>query len=216
LSGNKNDVTSATATADSLTDLSSVTSAIKKSLGSSADVTSNLTQANQALAPLNSVKNVSLYSLIGSVIAGAVIILLTMIMIVRERRREIGIFKAIGFSNVRIMLQFMSEALTFTVLGAVIGLVLGLVGGNPVTSTLVSNSSNSGSSAAPTGGNELAHGGVGFGNPNLAGINNVHAQIGYTIILYGLGAAVLIALVGSALASYFISKVRPAEVLRSE
>jgi putative ABC transport system permease protein len=221
LSGNKGDVSSAVAMAGSLTNLSSTTSAVKNSLGPSADVTSNLTQANDALAPLNSVKNVSLYSLVGSVIAGAVIILLTMIMIVRERKREIGVLKAIGFSNVRIMLQFMCEALTFTVLGTVIGLALGLVGGNPVTSTLVENGSNAASNAnTPSrGGGMTAHNGgsTGFqGNPKLAGLGSVHAQIGYTIILDGIAAAILIALIGSALASYFISKVRPAEVLRSE
>jgi ABC-type antimicrobial peptide transport system permease subunit len=47
-------------------------------------------------------------------------------------------------------------------------------------------------------------------------ITNIHAQIGWSVILYGLGAAILIALAGSALASFFISKVMPAEVLRSE
>jgi ABC-type antimicrobial peptide transport system permease subunit len=50
----------------------------------------------------------------------------------------------------------------------------------------------------------------------LSVIQNIHAQIGWSVILYGLTAAVIIALVGSALASFFISKIRPAEVLRSE
>jgi putative ABC transport system permease protein len=135
-----------------------------------------------------------------------------MIMIVRERRREIGILKAIGASNVRIMLQFMSEALTFTLLGAIIGLVIGFVGGGPITSTLVSNS---GSSTGNTGSGARGPFSTPT-NPALSNIKDIHAHIGYTIILYGLGAAVAIALVGSALASYFISKVRPADVLRSE
>jgi putative ABC transport system permease protein len=223
LSGRGGDVTSATATVDSLINLDSTTAAIKETLGSSADVTSNVTQANDALQPLNTVKNVSLYSLIGAVAASAVIILLTMIMIVRERKREIGVLKAIGFSNGRIMLQFMSEALTLTVLAAVIGLGVGIIGGSPVTSTLVSDSSSSISSSLPSwmpvpptntgsGATQVA----GPSNVTVGDIKDVHAQIGYSIILYGLGAAIMIALIGSALASYFISKVRPAEVLRSE
>jgi len=210
LSGQKNAVTGLTATVDSLNNLSTVTTSIKKSLGASADVKSNLDQANEALQPLNSVKSVSLYSLIGSIVAGAVIILLTMIMIVRERRREIGILKAIGGSNIRIMLQFMSEALTLTLLGAIIGLLLGIIGGSPVTSTLVSNTNGSGGSVSGPGV------GLHVAGPRFADIRNVHAQIGWTIILFGIGVAVLIALVGSAIASYVISKVRPAEVLRSE
>lgn len=207
LSNQKNVVTGAVATADSLTNLSSVTGAIKKSLGSTADVTSNIEQANKALQPLNAVKSISFYGLVGAVAAGAVIILLTMIMIVRERLREIGILKAIGVSNVRIMAQFMSEALTFTILAAIIGLALGIIGGQPITSTLVSNSGTTNNS---NNGIEI------FLNPNLAHVKNVQANVDWMIILFGFGAAVLIALIGSALASYFISKVRPAEVLRSE
>ena len=37
------------------------------------------------------------------VVAGAIIIFLTMMMIVRERRREIGVLKAIGASNVNVV-----------------------------------------------------------------------------------------------------------------
>lgn len=206
LSNQTGDVTSATATVDSLTNLNSTTSAIEKKLGSAADVTSDIAQANDALESLSTVKNISLYSLIGAVAAGAIIILLTMIMIVRERKREIGVFKAIGFSNVRIMLQFMGEALTLTTLGAAIGLIIGVVGGNPVTKTLVNNSNKD---AVPR---HI----IGLQGINLSDLTDVHTKTGYTLILYGLGAAVLIAVIGSALASFFISKVRPAEVLRSE
>jgi putative ABC transport system permease protein len=49
-----------------------------------------------------------------------------------------------------------------------------------------------------------------------ANITNIHAAVGWSIILYGLAAAVAIALIGSALASYLIAKVRPAEVMRTE
>jgi putative ABC transport system permease protein len=44
-----------------------------------------------------------------------------MLMIVRERRREIGVLKAIGSSNIRIVGQFVTEALTLTLAGSVIG-----------------------------------------------------------------------------------------------
>jgi ABC-type antimicrobial peptide transport system permease subunit len=40
--------------------------------------------------------------------------------------------------------------------------------------------------------------------------------VGWDVILYGLGAAVLIAIIGSGIASLFIAKIRPAEVMRVE
>jgi putative ABC transport system permease protein len=233
LSNQSGDVTSAVATVNSLDNLNAATSAIKNTLGSSADVTSSVAAANATVAPLNSVKSVSLYSLIGAVLAGGVIILLTMVMIVRERKREIGVIKAIGGSNITIMFQFMAEALTLTVLGAVIGLAIGIVGGNPVTSTLINNStastttSTSNSSATPgRGGFASRGGGSGFGggfsrtfggqSSTVKGIKDIHAEIGWSILVYGLGAAVLIALIGSATAAGLIAKVRPSEVMRAD
>jgi putative ABC transport system permease protein len=239
LSGQSGDVTSAVATVDSVDNLSATTSAIKSALGSSADVTNSETQVNQSIQPLNSVKNITLYSLIGAVIAGSVIILLTMIMIVRERRREIGILKAIGASDARVIFQFMSEAVTLTIVGALIGIIIGIIGSSPVTNTLVSSASNSATSsssqtAGPGGGR-----GPGFsasgGGPNFSGrsttgrsflgrntnslsnsIKNVHANVGASILAYGFGAAVLIAIIGSSLAGWLIARVRPSEVMRTE
>lgn len=235
LSGQSGDVTSATATVDSLTNVDSVVSAVKSKLGSSADVTSSKDSAEAAVAPLQSIKNISLFSLIGAVAAGGVIILLTMVMIVRERKREIGITKAVGGSNVRIAGQFMTEALTLTVLGAAAGLIIGVAAANPVTNMLASNAaSNSQTSMMAKPG--LGSGGpsgpvVNFGGPGAGqqgfgrrlgnnhaarGLRTIHAAAGWSVILYGFGAALLIALTGSALAAVMIAKVRPSTVMRSE
>jgi putative ABC transport system permease protein len=211
LSSQAGDITSATLTVDSITNVDSVTSAAQKALGSAADVTNAAAQAQTVISPLQSIQSISLYSLIGAVIAGAVIILLTMIMIVRERRREIGVLKAIGASNIKVMGQFMTEAITLTVLGAVIGIGLGVAAGNPITRLLVNNSSTT--TVSQTGGFRRAGG---FGGGIRNSFSTIHAAVGWSIILYGLAAAIIIAVVGSALASFFIAKVRPAEVMRVE
>lgn len=226
LSSQTNDVTSATVTVDTLSNVSGVVKAIQNKLGSSTvDVTSSESEATTALAPLQSVQSVSLYSLVGAVIAGGVIILLTMVMIVRERKREIGVVKAIGASNLRIMAEFMVESLTLTILGAVIGLFIGVVGGQPVTKMLVSNSSSSTTTSASPGGPGLSTstttrgGGIARSfrnNGAVKGLDNIKADIGWGILLDGFGAAVLIAVLGSTLAAGMISKVRPSEVMRVE
>lgn len=230
LSGQAGDVTAAVVTVDSISNVSSVTSAIKAKLGSAVDVTSSQDNAQTTIDSLNGIRNVSLFSLIGAVIAGSVIILLTMIMIVRERRREIGVLKAIGTSNLRVIFQFLVEAVTLTLLGAVIGLAVGVIGGNPVTNVLVSNAGNGSTTttSAPTtaGGGFRAGGGVrNFGGDNFRSLGNnlavnnlrnIHAVVGWSILIYGLAAALLIAIIGSVIAASLIAKVRPAEVLRAE
>jgi putative ABC transport system permease protein len=219
LAGESGDVTSATLTIDSITNVAAVTTAAQKALGSAADVTNAAAQAQTAIAPLQNIQSISLYSLIGAVVAGAVIILLTMIMIVRERRREIGVLKAIGASNVKVMVQFMTEAITLTVLGAIIGILLGVAAGNPITRLLVNNSTNT-ASTTQAGGFGGGGAGVirrgGFGGGFRNSFSSIHAVVGWSIILYGLAAAIIIAIVGSAIASFFIAKVRPAEVMRAE
>ncbi len=231
-------VTDATATVDSVANLSAATSAIKNSLGSSADVVSPQDQANDTIQPLKTIQSVSLYSLIGAIVAGAVIIFLVMLMVVRERRREIGVLKAIGAGNLRVVGQFMVEAVTLTVLAAVVGILISVVAADPITKTLVNNSSNSASNSSQTIGGPTVRGdsgtvsvggGSGFSRGNGrfvapgqglgrigSGITNINAAVGWSVIGYGLGAAIVIALAGSAIASFSISKVRPAEVLRTE
>jgi putative ABC transport system permease protein len=238
LSQQPGDITSATVKVDSIDNLAAVTSAIQASLGSAADVTNDQTRSQDTIDSLKSIEKVSLYSLVGAVVAGAVIIFLTMLMIVRERRREIGVLKAIGASNIKIMLQFMTEAITLTVLGAVVGIILGIIAGDPITHMLVSNSSNTSSSVAAANGRafggpagRFAGGGFNSGNtpvgPLASGgfrgfrnvrnnLANIHATVGWSIIAYGLLSALVIAIIGSSVASWFIAKVRPAEVMRVE
>ncbi|HEX4774620.1 MAG TPA: hypothetical protein VH234_03825, partial [Candidatus Saccharimonadales bacterium] len=137
----------------------------------------------------------------------------------------------IGASNFKVIFQFMSEALTFTILAAAIGLIIGVVGGSPVTNTLVTNSTNTSSNSSSPPGSVSIGGGPGAGGTfqrvggglvsrNVGGlkntITNIHANIGWSILAYGLGAAVAIAVIGSGLAGWLIAKVRPAEVMRSE
>lgn len=218
LSDQTSDITSATVYVDSISNMDSVTSAVKSKLGSKADVTNSKSSAESAIKPLESIGTVSLFSLLGATIAGAVIILLVMIMVVRERKREIGVVKAIGGSNLRIMSEFMIESLTLTVLGAIIGLIIGITAGQPVTKLLVNNSTSSTSttqSTSPGQGGPRVISRLGDSS-TVRGIKNIKAEIGWGILLDGFGAAVFIAAIGSALAAGMIAKVRPSQVMRAD
>lgn len=214
LSDQSNSLTSITLTVDSIEHVASVTSAAKTALGSSADVTNASERAESTIAPLKNIQTVSLYSLVAAVGASAIIILLTMIMIARERRREIGVLKAIGASNIKIAAQFAAEAVTFTLLATIIGFGVAVVAAQPLTSTLASSSNSTTTTGQP------GMGGIGErfrgGAQAIRGLQEVSAQLDWTIILYGLGAAILIAGIGSLLTAFFIAKVRPAEVMRAE
>ena len=228
LSSQEGDVTSAILTVDSVDHLDATVTALQKTLGKSADVVSDQSASADTLSSLDNVKTIATYSLVGALVAGAVIIFLSMLMIVRERRREIGVLKAIGSSNAKISWQFVSEALTLTGMAAVVGVVAGVILSNPVLDALMSGSSSTtggpttlqgpgGGRAGGAGGPIRIGGGLSRGITQFGDVlSNVHATVGFSILLYGLLAAIVIAVVGTAFPSWLIAKIRPAEVMRTE
>lgn len=210
LSSQQGDLTSIILNVDSITNVDSVTTAAKAALGSAADVTNSAQQAQESIAPLQNIQSISLISLIAATASGAIIIFLTMVMIVRERRREIGVFKALGASNYKIVSQFASEATTLTFIGAILGTVLGFISSNSITHLLVTSSSTTTSSATP--GRMSFRMGGGLRN----NISNLHAVVGWNVLIYGMLTALVIAIIGSVLASSIISRIKPAEVMRVE
>ncbi|MFH1364118.1 MAG: ABC transporter permease [Candidatus Aenigmatarchaeota archaeon] len=67
---------------------------------------------------------------IGAIAAlvGGLGIMNTMIMSVMERRREIGVMKAIGATKRKIIIHFMTESIIISFIGGLMGLALGAVG----------------------------------------------------------------------------------------
>jgi putative ABC transport system permease protein len=208
-----------TATADSSDNVAGVVTALKTALGDKADITSQQEQSNESLKPLESIAGLALSGVIGAAIASAAIILLSMIMVVRERRREIGVIKAIGGTNAKVVTQFTVEALTLTVIGGLIGLVLGVLVSGPMTQSLVVNSETSTQQDKQTNGRPLRIiGGPvrGIGNQLNNNIHNVTSTLTPQTIAGSIGIILLIAIIGSAIPAWAIARVRPAEVLRTE
>lgn len=211
-------VTSVSVIADSSDNVTTVVNNLKTALGAAADITSAQQQAESSVSSLSSISSLATTGVIGASVAAAIILLLTMTMIVRERRREIGVIKAIGGTNFKVITQFMTEALTLTIIGGIIGIGLGIAVSGSITQGLVDAQANSTSQAATTG---TRGGGTGgrfaqFGGTAQRGLQAVTSSITPATIASGIGLILLIAIVGSAVPAWFISRIRPAEVLRSE
>lgn len=218
LSGQPGEISSVIATVDNSNNVSSTVTALKSALGSKADIISQAQQATESVSSLQSISSLALAGVIGATIAGAVIVLLSMVMIVRERRREIGVIKAIGGTNRKVMTQFVAEALTLTIIGSIIGLILGVLVSGPMTSSLVSSQNNSSSTAASPrgfGGVEGAFVRHGF-NQISSNINHVTSSLTPQVFIIAVGMILLIAIIGSAIPAWFIARISPAEVLRTE
>jgi putative ABC transport system permease protein len=65
-----------------------------------------------------------------SAAVGALVVLFTMILVTRERTREIGILKAIGASNSNVAGLFTAETIGLATVGGLLGLLIYVAGGN--------------------------------------------------------------------------------------
>jgi len=212
-------VNSVVAKVDSSDNVSSTATTLKTALGDKADITSQVEQAAASVTSLESIASLALAGVIGATIAGSVIVLLAMVMIVRERRHEIGVIKAIGGSNVKVIGQFVTEALTLTVIGSIVGLSLGIIVSGPMTSSLVS--SNQTSSTTTSARLRPGAGGPsamfrGEMNQLSSNLTQVTGSLTPQVFASAIGITLIISIIGSAVPAWFIARIRPAEVLRTE
>lgn len=212
-------VTSVIAAVDSAENVASVVESLEVSLGDAADITSDVARAENSVSSLTSIAGLTLTGIIGAAVAGVAIIGLGMILVVRERRREIGVMKAIGGSNIKIVSQFVSEGLTITIVGALLGLFIGLAVSAPLTASLVSNESSAptteGRMGLARGGGTIPGAPQGFEAVNST-VTNISAQFSPEVFVIALLIVVAIAVAASAIPAWATTKVKPAEVLRSE
>lgn len=216
-----------TVTVDSIENMAATQEALTSALGTDkVDVTSGSANLDSAISSLGSVQNISLIAFIASLVTAGLIVLLIMIMVVRERRREIGVLKAIGASNRTIGAQFVIEALVLVVMGSVVGAVVAAFSSNPIVNALVAGNTSSaattGVAGAGPGGAGPGGGGEGFTRARgaFAGaeqlIGTVSTSLGWQTLVFGVAGILLIAALGALIPALLTAKVRPIEVLRGE
>lgn len=213
LTGQADAVTAVTATVDSADNVTSTVGALKTTFGSNVDITSQIDRAAQNAASLETIATLALDGVIGAAVAGIVVIMLAMIIVVRERRREIGIIKAIGGTNRSVVMQLMSEALTLTVVSAVIGLALGVIVSGPMTNSLVTSQTQP---VATRGAGGFRGAFARVGSQLNTNLRSVTASVTPTVFGISVAATLGMALIGSIIPALLVARIRPAEVLRTE
>lgn len=132
------------------------------------------------------------------VAASSLIILFVMLYTVRERIKEIGTLKAIGFSNRVVMGQFLIEGLLLSTIAGLVGIALASFAAPTLSSLLL-----------PTIGNTM-----GFNNMANVAVNTV--TLSTDLILEALGGAMLLGVIGTLYPAWRAAKIRPAEAMKYE
>lgn len=211
--------------AESVGDVNNIANEIKSAYGDNVSVQTQSDQlqrisglfqgtentTNSQLAQMN---NVASQEILIAIIVGGLIVFFTMIYAVRERTKEIGIFKALGFTNWNITSQFMLEGAIIGIVGGLIGVLIGSFGAPFLSSALLPHVS------LPTGfSRDFGNFGGGF-NPASPQSTTQQLTVQVTpdasLILFSLGIAVVLGVVGSLYPSWWASRKRPAEALKYE
>jgi len=104
---------------------------IQHDIKTSADDDFSVRDTASALNMLTNITDVLRYFLLAvgsiSLIVGGVGIMNIMLIAVHQRIREVGLRKAVGAKNSTIMLQFLIESATITLVGGLIGIILGIL-----------------------------------------------------------------------------------------
>lgn len=227
LAGTPDELSTMIVTVNSMENVDSTKTAVQSALGTGkADVTQGQRNLETAVSSLDSVKNISLVAFIAALATAGLIILLIMVMLVRERRREIGVLKAIGARNRTIGLQFVLESLVLVALGSVVGAAIASLASGGIASALIS--SNTTTTAAPTTQRGAGFGGGGFAGGGFAGgqggpfggasqlLTSVTASASPGVIAAGIAAVFAVAIIGALVPALLTARIRPIEVLRGE
>ena len=139
------------------------------------------------------------------VLATSLIVLFVMLYTVKERTKEIGTLKAIGFSNSTVMSQFMLEGVLLSMIAGVVGIAIGSVAAPTIASILL---------PSVGGGSRTAGAVVVSGTTRFGGL--AVATLTPELVLLGFGVAILLGTLGSLYPAWRAAKIRPAEAMRYE
>jgi len=160
------------------------------------------TALESAESSLSQTQTTAFGEIVVAVAATSLIVLFVMLYTVRERTKEIGTLKAIGFSNWTVMRQFMLEGVLLSLLAGVVGITIGSVAA-PLLSGLLLPAVNQFGAAGT------------FGRVS-APASSAAITVTPELMLTALGAAVLLGTLGSLYPAWRASRTRPAEAMRYE
>jgi len=222
ITGNSGEITSLQVYADNSSIVTSVADAIS-SLHPELTVTTAQTRLTQlqtlqtdyntalqdAELTLSQTQSTAVEEMVVVVVATSLIVLFVMLYTVRERTKEIGTLKAIGFSNWNVMRQFMLEGVLLSLLACIVGIAIASVGAPALSGLLLPHINLFGSQGS-------FRFGPGASNPGAPSAAAAIAVPDPLLMLLAVGGAVLLGALGSLYPAWRAARIRPAEAMRYE
>ncbi|MCL4410313.1 MAG: ABC transporter permease [Gammaproteobacteria bacterium] len=156
-----------------------------------------------AQSSIDATQTTAVEEIIIVVAATSLIVLFVMLYTVRERTKEIGTLKAIGFSSWTVMGQFMLEGVLLSMIAGLVGIAIGFFAA-PTLSSLVLSPTSAAGNTVVRGATRLI--------PGLDATATLNVQL----MLLGFAAAIALGALGSLYPAWRAAKIRPAEAMKYE
>jgi putative ABC transport system permease protein len=164
------------------------------------------TALQNAEATLVQTQTTAFQEVVVAVAATSLIVLFLMLYTVRERTKEIGTLKAIGFSSGNVMSQFILEGVLLSLIAGVVAIAISIVAAPTLSGLLLPAASQFGAAGTFTRGLTAT-------NP---GATASAVTLTPELVLIALGAAALLGALGSLYPAWRAARTRPAEAMRYE
>ncbi|MBS3938385.1 MAG: ABC transporter permease [Peptococcaceae bacterium] len=212
-------------TVNTLPNVDQAVADLKAMVGDTADVVSQkdalLTRVGETMNMVRGTTSTGLWVSLGM---GGMVIFFTMMLIIRERQREIGILKALGSGNGDLVLGFAAEALGIAILGAVLGLILFTTAGQELATRVIMPNVTA---ESPSGGSgPLGRGMMGGmggqmiqalqGGQLISQLGSITVLLSLSLVMRTLAAAAVLGMLGGILPALYALRLKPAEVLRHD
>ena len=186
LTSNQNKVSNILVKVTDNANVTTVSQSIENTYPNQLSTTTAADQANRINQGLSFINTASWAISLLAIFIGAVGVINTMIMSVYERTREIGVLKAVGWRDRRILGMILGESIVLTLLAFVIGTIVAVVGVELILTL----------------------------SPSVGGI--IKPSFEYDIFLRAFVVAFLVGVIGGLYPAYRASRLSPTEALRYE
>lgn len=186
------------------------------------------TNEEMATSGLQSVENVRSFAktflIITMIIGGVVLVVLNMINI-RERKYEIGVFRTIGISKLKLTFQFVAELMMVSIVALIVGAGIGATMSKSVSNSLLSNEIESSTAQKEDmknnflgnrGGERMPDfGKINMGGgPNIQAYDSIDAVVNVEVLVQLLGIGLSLVFVSSLAAMISIQRFSPLTILK--
>lgn len=203
------------------------TSFYEKGLDETYVVETNQQQAEAGVSSIKNVKSFATTFLIITLLIGGIVLFILNMINIRERKYEIGVFRTIGISKLKLTMQFVSElllvALVALIIGAGVGATISKTVSNNLLKSEIESSTNSreeiennfgGPNNMPGGRGEAPDFNKTAGIPSVQAYDSIDAVVDITVISELLVIGLSLVLVSSLASMISIQRFSPLTILK--